>query len=153
VQSIQSQERAVLCLLVEWLCRNSISYLHKRTRLIENTEAVYGELQYNFLLLPITVSARLQYLDQELDIRQHPPRSSIQPYQRRGVLLVPGCTLLITHTHIHTHANTLTHTQSHTHTHATTHTLTRTLTLTHSREHTNANTLTHTLTYTHSHSH
>ena len=60
MQSIKPQERAVLCLLVECLCQNSFSYLHEWTRLIQNTEPVYAELKYSFLLSLITkVSARL----------------------------------------------------------------------------------------------
>jgi len=33
------------------LCPNSMSYLHKWTWLMVNTEPVYAELKYNFLLL------------------------------------------------------------------------------------------------------
>jgi hypothetical protein len=78
VQSIKSQERAVLCLLVERLSQNSISYLHKWTRLRENTEPVLAALQYNFLLLLITKSrlGSAQVLTKSLIfVRTHPDRA------------------------------------------------------------------------------
>jgi hypothetical protein len=116
VQNVKSRERAVLCLLVEQLCQNSISLLDKQTRLIQNIAPVCAELKYSFQLLLMakcgcgTVrSATAGFSLGHFQI-EHPAVPKV-----RGSAF-PGFASFITHTH-HT-PQTL---HSHTHTHTTHH--------------------------------